>query len=1018
MGQLSNLWLNGLGRLGQASLQGAVLVCVILLVQVLLRQHLPGRWRYALWLLLVLRLAIPWAPESRLSVFNLLAHPEAPAASHYLARISHDPAQVPEWAKAAAVEPSLPSSQAHMEASASSGSQVAAPAGQRNVMSGLTWRFWLKCIWLLGVGTLLLGSFRGSLRLRRIVKMHRPVTESSTLNLLEDCKEQMGVHTIIGLVESDQIACPAIFGFMRPRLLVPQGLLRKLSRDELRFVFLHELAHLKRYDVLLGWITLLLQVIHWFNPLVWLAFYRMRTDREIACDQEVLRHVSEPEVTSYGKTILVLLNHFSQRQYLPSLVGILEHKTQAQRRIKMIASFKRETPRVSAWALALVVLLSTVVLTNARPQTEDETSELFVTRQPRMGRYQFIFTGETTNGRGSAKGSIDYTVAENGVYLKGGGSQTGNTPMIPMGTIAMYHLRNPSLMLKFPLQPGAEWTDRWTGYEATTRLFIEQVPISLGVKAFSDCLLIETTIEESPTRNPDHSRFVINSTCGKRYIWLAPGVGIVRMIYEHKDGTTTKMLLTGYEIGADTQEYLPTVHNATWDYLFKSDAHTHGVKEKWRLSDTRRAGHLSHRELFPKPKPLATPEPVRRPGQSEAAYQATLRAWHARNRASQRVDQDAAPAKRPGQSEAAYRAALRAYRAKKARTSTTQAVDQDAPPTKRAGQSEAAYQAAWRAYQAKKARSSTTRAVDQDAPPTKRAGQSEAAYQAALRAYRAKKSRTSTTQAVDPLLPKPVKRAGQSEAAYQAALRAWRAKTRKGPYSTREVILTKNGESSRFRAWATAQTRAGKHLAEGRFTFAPSASRLLCLFSGSTGSCPEPLPYYMVWVYICHKERKLLELPVTPGGSWRQAGENGASAETSIEGYETVTVEAGTFSDCVKHVTVISDAHSDRQAANDFANGIRTLWFAPGVGLVKMVYTPDNGKVTEAELLRFEITEQSSDYMPLAAGNEWTYSWTNDYRDYDVIETIRIPVPGEVVKMYVPDSQTAGPDWKARDRDL
>jgi len=950
MGQLSNLWLNGLGWLGRASLQGAVLVCVILLVQVLLRRHLPGRWRYALWLLLVVRLAIPWAPESRLSVFNLLAQPEAPAVSHYQARVSHDPAQVPEWADTAKVEQALPEMQSHAEAAESGVSQVAVPARAHNDTPGFTWKFWIKCIWLLGVGVIFAGSFRGSLRLWRIVKQQRPVTDSSVLNLLEDCKEQMGVQTIIGLVESDQIKCPALFGFLRPRLLVPQGLLQELSKDKLRYVFLHELAHLKRYDVLLGWVTLFLQAIHWFNPLVWLAFYRMRSDREIACDQEVLKHVSEPEVTSYGKTILVLLNHFSRKQYLPSLVGILEHKTQAQRRIKMIASFKRETPKVSAWALALVVLLSTVVLTNAMPQTEDDTTELLVTRQPSMGRYQFIFAAETTNGRGSAIGSIDCTVAENGVYLKGGGSQTSNTPMIPMGTIAMYHLRNPSLMLKFPLQAGAEWTDRWTGYEARTRLFVEQVPITMGVKAFSDCLLIETTIEESPTPNPDHSRFVINSTCGKRYIWLAPGVGIVRMIYEHKDGTTTKMLLTDYEIGADTQAYLPTVHNATWDYLFKSDAHTHGVKEKWRLSDTRRAGHLSHRELFPKPKPIATSEPARRPGQSEAAYQA----------------------------------ALRAYRARQARTTA-----------------------------------SASQGVDQGDPPVKRAGQSEAAYQAALRAYRARQARTATSvsKGVDQGAP-PVKRAGQSEAAYQAALRAWRARNaRKSSYSTREVILTKNGESGRFKAWATAQTRAGKHLAKGRFTFAPSESRLSCYFGGSTGACPEPLPYYMVWVYICHKERKLLEFPVTPGDTWTQAGENGALAETSIEGHETVTVEAGTFPSCIKHVTVISDAQG-KPEANDFANGVRTLWFAPGVGLVKMQYTHDNGKVTEAELLRSEISEQSSDYMPLAAGNEWTYAWSNDYRDYDVIETVRIPEPGDVVKMYVPDGQTSGPDWKAMDRDL
>ena len=250
-------------------------------------------------------------------------------------------------------------------------------------------------------------------------------------------------------------------------------------------------------------------------------------------------------------------------------------------------------------------------------------------------------------------------------------------------------------------------------------------------------------------------------------------------------------------------------------------------------------------------------------------------------------------------------------------------------------------------------------------------------------------------------------------------MRAWRAKNaRNAAHSTREVILTRNGENRQFKAWATAQTRAGKHLARGTFTFGLSPNTLHASFGGSVGTCPEPCPYYLVWVYVCHKERKLLELPASLGQTWSQAGDRGALAETSLEGSETVTVEAGTFTNCIKHVTVISDARSDRSEADEFANGLRTLWFAPGVGLVKMVYVPDNGIITEAELLRYEITEQSTDYMPLALGNEWTYRWSNDYRDYDVIETVRIPVPGEVVRMYVQDGKTSGPDWESLNRDL
>lgn len=64
-------------------------------------------------------------------------------------------------------------------------------------------------------------------------------------------------------------------------------------------------------DVLVGWISAGLQAVHWFNPLIWIAFYRMRVDREIACDQGVLDRVPESKVKAYGETILVLLQRFA-----------------------------------------------------------------------------------------------------------------------------------------------------------------------------------------------------------------------------------------------------------------------------------------------------------------------------------------------------------------------------------------------------------------------------------------------------------------------------------------------------------------------------------------------------------------------------------------------------------------------------------------------------------------------------------------------------------------------------------
>ena len=114
-----------------------------------------------------------------------------------------------------------------------------------------------------------------------------------------------------------------------------------LTAAELRFVFLHEFAHLKRRDVVLNRLTTALQVLHWFNPLVWLAFARMRADRELACDALALACAGESERQACGATILRLLEQFTRPVAVPGLVGILEDKHQLRRRIVAIAGFRR-----------------------------------------------------------------------------------------------------------------------------------------------------------------------------------------------------------------------------------------------------------------------------------------------------------------------------------------------------------------------------------------------------------------------------------------------------------------------------------------------------------------------------------------------------------------------------------------------------------------------------------------------------------------------------------------------------
>ena len=328
-----------------ASLQGTVLIVMIVFIQKILRRRLPVHWHYFLWLLLLIRLAIPWLPESKMSIFNLI--PRSVQQGRIIESFSQSRSADPMGF--------------YMHARSANAPQITEESESFSVRFVRA----LPGLWL--VGTVLIAGyvFMRSISLWRTVKRERPITDSEILDLLEDCKMQMGVETIIGVIVSDRIKSPALFGFVRPRLLLPQGMLETYGLEELRYVFIHELAHLRQRDIYFGWLMALLQVVHWFNPLMWFAFGRMRADREMACDRLAISTMGPDEPPKYGRTIVSLLESFSQVRYLPSVAGILEEPSQMERRIKMIADYKKTQRPRRVGAMLLLAVLACIVLTNA-----------------------------------------------------------------------------------------------------------------------------------------------------------------------------------------------------------------------------------------------------------------------------------------------------------------------------------------------------------------------------------------------------------------------------------------------------------------------------------------------------------------------------------------------------------------------------------------------------------------------------------------------------------------------------
>ncbi len=368
------------GWLLETTWQAAVIAVIILLAQVLLRHRLAPAWRHGLWLLLVARLLMPMTPRSAVSVFNLakwsrprvtpaaVAPTPAPRANLPAPIAPGRPNTEPVQPDAAPEVRSEATSRPALTPPSPTAPAVSVAAFPGKPMNWLTLTAWA---WLAGALVLTVRFGWLNQRFRRRLARYMPVSDDSAKELFDQCARSLGVKQRLVLIETEEVESPAVYGLWRKRLLLPDGLRDQLAPDELRHVLLHELAHIKRRDPELNWLLAVLQILHWFNPVLWFAFARMRADRELATDDLALAHTQPPERTSYGETVLKVLEGLTQRRVLPGLVGIGESKAQMKERIRAIA--RGGAGRRWRWsACAAAVVIAGLALTNAR---EDKPSK-------------------------------------------------------------------------------------------------------------------------------------------------------------------------------------------------------------------------------------------------------------------------------------------------------------------------------------------------------------------------------------------------------------------------------------------------------------------------------------------------------------------------------------------------------------------------------------------------------------------------------------------------------------------
>lgn len=238
------------------SVTASVVILTVLAARLCLRR-MPSSYSYALWAAVGLRLI---CPVSLSAPFGLINGRPVPWDLAYMAQPRVD---LGISGLNAAVNGSLPAATPYASAN---------PMQIYLFMAALVWTVGLA----VGLGTALIGYGRLRWRLRGAA-------------ILEP-----------GVYESERVGTPFVLGLFRPRVYLPTG----MAESDRRLVLIHERAHIARGDPwvsLIGWV---LRWVHWFNPLVWLAYNRMRRDMEISCDELVARRMDRQARCDYAEGLV------------------------------------------------------------------------------------------------------------------------------------------------------------------------------------------------------------------------------------------------------------------------------------------------------------------------------------------------------------------------------------------------------------------------------------------------------------------------------------------------------------------------------------------------------------------------------------------------------------------------------------------------------------------------------------------------------------------------------------------
>ena len=315
---------------------GSYVILAILLVRLVLKKA-PKIFSYVLWSVAAFRLLSPVSFPSIMSLFSLKPFTMTAAqtgAGPALVYVPTSIGQMPSPLITSGIEPA--------DRIINNVLPVADVTASANPMQ--IWTAVAAGVWVAGFLVLLIYGIVSYAKVRRLVS-HAVRIEGNVF-------------------EADHIPTPFVLGFLKPRIFLPFH----MPESERAYILRHERHHIRRGDHFIKPLSYLLLTVHWFNPLVWLAFHRMVQDMEMSCDELVLRQMGLALKRDYSESLLAL----ATRQRFPVASPLAFGESNARLRVRNVLRLGR--PRVWIMITSLLLSLAVLLACAANPVNSESTS--------------------------------------------------------------------------------------------------------------------------------------------------------------------------------------------------------------------------------------------------------------------------------------------------------------------------------------------------------------------------------------------------------------------------------------------------------------------------------------------------------------------------------------------------------------------------------------------------------------------------------------------------------------------